>query len=141
MYINLNPELLDYIALENPDGVDKLFLKQGYEIPSGHEDRVEALVQLIELEGDRIKPGIWALHPDRAVPEALSKESCYCGGCSNYSGNSDTKEEVQNPEPKAELVTKDWLKEQFAAVGKKQFYTAAGLAVLVVLVTALVRHG
>ncbi len=139
-----NPEILAYIALENPSGVDKVFIRRNYNPPQTHDERVAALVQIIEIEGEKIHPEIWALHPGRRKTQPDHGESCFCGSCSglNYTGESpSTQSKEDTPEPKTPPSDREWIKEQMAASKRQLMFATASLACLIILVATLTHNG
>lgn len=139
-----NPEILAYIALENPRGVDEVFIRRNYDPPQTYEERIAALVQIIEIEGEKIHPEIWALHPGRRKPQTDHGESCFCGSCSsaNYTGEvGPIPTEATSLEPKTPPNDRDWIKEQLAASKRHLMFATAGLACLIILVATLTRNG
>ncbi len=138
------PDILDYIAQENPSGVNKLFIRRNYDPPQSHEQRVAALVQIIEIEGKPIHPEIWSLHPGRRSSKPDHGESCYCGACNSINYTGDTvappKEEPAEkvPMPKTD---REWMEEKIIGLKRNLAIASVGLGCLIILVASLTRNG
>ena len=137
-----NTDILEYIALENPAGVDKLFIHRGYNPPAGHDERVAGLSQLLEVEHESIQGEIWALHPGRRKEKGHS-ESCFCGSCSGDLHYTGEKKEAVIQEAAPVQVEKapesEKLQEQITSLRRQFMFALGGMVLFVILTTQLSR--
>ena len=135
--MRLNSNALAQIAVEKPGETDLLIHKMGYELPENPSDRIAALEQLIELEGDRAEEELVAL-----LPQAEPQESCYCGSCGKLAYTGEMESAAPEKETPEQLpVDWEWLEEQFAKVHKRNIAAVGFLAVFVLVVSAIYWNG